>query len=914
MELSATINLLGRLLGDVISELESPDLLDLEEAIRQVAKERRAGEPGAGARLAAQVRDLDPVAARAVAAAFTAYFDLVNLAEEANRVRSLRIRERVDQARPESLADTLAVLKGRKLPAATVQALLDRLKVELVLTAHPTEAKRRTVLSKLQRIARSLRALYYTDLLPRERAAHLAAIKAEIVGLWLTNRNRTARPAVTDEVRTNLYFVEEIFWRALPRIERELADAVAEHYPQLRPPRGWLTLASWVGGDRDGNPNVTAAVTAETLRLHRGLAVERHRETLQDLARRLSFDGRRVPASPALAAWIDSRRPFPPHTAYIEDRYGDELYRLALGLLAHDLEEASRDDMAARLLSRLPHVARARVEDIAVPLTEVAASAPPAAVSHTGLDDVAAPSLALLEQQLDIFGLHAARLDLREDSARLTATLSEILRALGWAQDYDRLPAQEQVSLLTHWLDDQRPSGLSDHAGVTVETSETWALFRLIARAQHVYGPELLGPFIISMTRSPADVLTVMLLARWAGCAPGLQIAPLFETIDDLQAADAILERLFSVPSYRHHLAAGGGEQMVMIGYSDSNKDGGYLAANWALYEAQERITAVCARQGVTLTIFHGRGGTVARGGGPANRAIRAQPPGTIEGRFRVTEQGEVIASRYADPDLAHRHLEQIVSAVLLASAAPETHESPPAAPHWRSAMTQMAAAARGEYRALVFDTPGFVDFWRAVTPIDEISNLRIGSRPTARRGGGLKPTAIRAIPWVFSWMQSRFNLPGWYGLGTGLTAAPRDALREMYAQWPFFRALLDNAEMSLLKADMDIAALYVDLADDGPDARALFARIRAEFDRTQAAILAITGQRDLMAADPVIQRSVILRNPYVDPLNFIQVEMLRRLRRAGAGLTMDETELNALREVVTLTINGIAAGLRNTG
>jgi phosphoenolpyruvate carboxylase len=922
MELSATINLLGRLLGDVISELESPELLDLEERIRQSAKDRRGGEPGAGSRLTAQVRELDVESARAVAAAFTAYFDLVNLAEEANRVRSLRVRERVDQARPESLDDTLATLKRQGVSAKEIGALLGRLRVELVLTAHPTEAKRRTVLSKLQRISRSLRALYYTDLLPRERESHLSAIKAEVVGLWLTNRNRTARPAVTDEVRTNLYFIDEIFWRALPRIERELSLAVARYYPSLQAPHGWLTLASWVGGDRDGNPNVTAAVTAETLRLHRGLAVERHRETLADLARRMSFDVRRVPATDSLRRWIESRRPFPAHAAYLEERYGDELYRLALSLLAHDLEAASRDDMTARLLSQMPHEARARIEQITGPLDDITAAAPEAVTAHSGLPYGDAPSLELMRQQLDIFGLQAARLDLREDSARLVATLSEILRALDWSRDFGGLSVAEQVIALTGWLQEPRPAGLSDHAGVTVESSETWALFRLIARVQQVYGPELLGPFIISMTRSEADILIVMLLAHWAGCTPGMQVAPLFETIDDLQAAPRILERLFALDLYRQHLAAGGGEQMVMIGYSDSNKDGGYLAANWALYEAQEAITTVCAQASVPLTIFHGRGGTVARGGGPANRAIRAQPPGTVGGRFRVTEQGEVIASRYADPDLAHRHLEQVVSAVLLASASKESYESPRAADHWRAGMKTMAEAARSEYRSLVYDTPGFIDFWRAVTPIDEISTLRIGSRPTARRGGGLKPTAVRAIPWVFSWMQSRFNLPGWYGLGTGLTAAPIDLLREMYRQWPFFRAMLDNAEMSLLKADMDIAALYVELADEVEGAQAMFARIRAEFDRTQAAILSISGQRELMSADTVIQRSIILRNPYVDPLNFIQVEMLKRLRaeadeeasgvrRQASG---EEQDLEALRDVITLTINGIAAGLRNTG
>jgi len=916
MELSATIHLLGRLLGEVICELESPGLLETEERIRQAAKDRRAAEQDASARLTRQVHALDAGSARAVAAAFTAYFDLVNLAEEANRVRSLRVRERVDLARPESLDDTFAEFRRKRIPATSISALLERLKVELVLTAHPTEAKRRTVLSKLQRIARSLRALYYTDLLPREREAHLAAIKAEITGLWLTNRNRTSRPAVTDEVRTNLYFIDEIFWRALPRVERELADAIARHYPQLSAPRGWLTLASWVGGDRDGNPNVTAEVTAETLRLHRGLAVERHRETLQDLARRLSFDERRAPATPVLADWVAARRPLPPHAAFLEERYGHEIYRLALSLLAGDLEEASRDDMTTRLLSQTPHVARARVEDVASPLDEIAAALPVPATAHPGLSFSDAPSIAQAQQQLDIFGLHAARLDLREDSARLSAALSEIVRALGWAQDFERLPPAEQVDRLVAWLSAPRPAGLAHRAGVTVETSETWALFTLIARVQRVYGPELLGPFIISMTRGPADVLGAMLLARWAGCAPGLQITPLFETIGDLQASAGILERLFGLPVYQAHLTAGGGEQVVMIGYSDSNKDGGYLAANWALYEAQERITEVCGRHGVTLTLFHGRGGTVARGGGPANRAIRAQPPGTVEGRFRVTEQGEVIASRYADPDLAHRHLEQIVSAVLQASVAPGA-EAPEPAVRWRSAMSTMAEAARQAYRSLVYDTPGFIDFWRAVTPIDEISALHIGSRPTARRGGGLQPTAIRAIPWVFSWMQSRFNLPGWYGLGAGLAAASPEVLGEMYHSWPFFRALLDNAEMSLLKADMDIAALYVQLAGDVPDAAAIFERIRSEFERTRAAILAISGQRDLMSADPVIQRSVILRNPYVDPLNFIQVEMLRRLRAAVAEdhpSANDAEELNALRDVITLTINGIAAGLRNTG
>jgi phosphoenolpyruvate carboxylase len=423
-------------------------------------------------------------------------------------------------------------------------------------------------------------------------------------------------------------------------------------------------------------------------------------------------------------------------------------------------------------------------------------------------------------------------------------------------------------------------------------------------------------------------VLTVLLLAQWTDCAGGLSIAPLFETVDDLESAPDTLRELFALDAYRAHLATCNHHQMVMIGYSDSNKDGGYLAANWALYQAQETLAAVCREHGVTLTLFHGRGGSVARGGGPANRAIRAQPPGTVNGRFRLTVQGEVISAQYGNPHLAHRNLEQLVNAVLLASSPSPPGSSPNKRgesdflSHWeragvRAAMDHMAAAARQEYRALVYETSGFLDFWEAATPLDEIGRLRIGSRPTSRPGqasaSSQEPRVlkIRAIPWVFSWMQSRFNLPGWYGLGTGLAAGEISALKEMYQSWPFFQALVDNTEMSLLKADMGIAALYADLVPDKTLSHQIFARIRAEYDRTHEQVLAITGHAALMDADPTIQKAVQLRNPYVDPLNYLQVEMLRRLR---ALPDPESDEAQALREVIVVTINGIAAGLRNTG
>lgn len=913
MEISETIHLLGDLLGEVIRARESPALFESEERLRRQALVRRNGSDVAAvaeaeAALVAEVQAHTADTARVMARAFTLYFDLVNLAEEAERVRALRRRER--EAGPgyeESLFDTFARLKQRGVSAEQMADLLRSLHIELVLTAHPTEAKRRTNLSKLGRIHAALQQLQTGDPLPREAESLRAAIRAEITALWLTDLARTARPAVTDEVRTAMYYVGEVFWQALPRMYAELEAALREHYPGLSAPPRWLTLASWMGGDRDGNPNVTVAITAETLRLHRGLAVTRHQEALQDLARRLSLSARWAAPPPELQAWLRTRLSgeVPAHITYLANRYAAEPYRLALSILAAELEQAAHDNMAARLLGTGEHQPLAQLSHLKPPLDLMARSLPP---------ELAGGEFQAQRRRLDIFGLHAARLDVREESLRLTATLGELLRGLDLDANFARNPEGERCATLDRLLAEPTPAALAANAGITRDAAETWGLFQLIARTRRIYGDEMLGPFIISMTRGPADVLTVLLLARWAGCADGLFIVPLFETVDDLDAAPRILAALFAQPAYRHHLATCGNEQMVMIGYSDSNKDGGYLAANWALYQAQETITRVCDEHGVRLTLFHGRGGTVARGGGPANRAIRAQPPGTVRGRFRMTEQGENLALRYANPELAHRHLEQIVSAVLLASV-PTEDGGPSSAvlPEWRSALAEMAAVARREYRALVYETPGFVEFWRTATPVDEISRLRIGSRPTARRAGGLQVANVRAIPWVFSWMQSRFNLPSWYGLGAGLHSRISNLhfLRELYAGWPFFRALIDNAEMSLMKADMEIAALYTALVPDRALAEALFGRIRAEFDRTRDAVLAINGQPELLAGNPIIRRSILRRNPYVDPLNFLQVEMLRRLR---ALPDPESAEAEALREVIVLTINGIAAGLRNTG
>ncbi|HEU0297173.1 MAG TPA: phosphoenolpyruvate carboxylase [Anaerolineales bacterium] len=900
MDLSQNIHLLGDLLGKVIAELESPALFEIEERIRALAKAWRGGDSGAAEGLHKEVSALRNEDARVIAAAFAIYFDLVNLAEENHRVQLLRQREDESYPAPirESIGEAFAILKESGVTPEQMAALLGELSIELVLTAHPTEARRRTVLSKTERITHLLKLLNQNSLSQRERDDSIKALHAEISALWLTDRARGDKLTVTDEVRTGLYYIDAYLWNTIPRLYDDLEIAIQKYYPGLTIPRRWLTLGSWIGGDRDGNPFVTFEVTAETLRLHRGLAVENHRRTFQELGRRLSISSNRIPPPRALVEWIEKRRPFPDHVAYIEQRYATEPYRLVLSLLANDLAEASRDDMKRHLLGQHPHRAHVDEDRLLEPL-ELMVSTLPARLAHDEIETAL--------QKVRVFGLHVARLDLREDSGRLNAALSEILRALKVEPDFENLPPEERTQLLARLINEPPPN-LSNHPGVTSATAETWSLFQLIGRTSDVYGSELLGPFVISMTHAAADVLTVLLLAKWAGCKTMPQIVPLFESIQDLKDAPGILESLFVLDVYRSQLESHHNEQMVMIGYSDSNKDGGYLMANWSLYQAQEEITRIAQKHKVKLTIFHGRGGTIARGGGPANLAIRAQPAGSINGRFRLTEQGEIIASRYANPDLAHRHLEQITNAVILASA-PQNEERVPA--KWRTALKEMSKVAFHAYRELVYETPGFIQFWESATPLDEIKRLQIGSRPAARAKTGAV-NQIRAIPWVFSWMQSRFNLPGWYSLGTGLASLnDLSLLQEMYDGWAFFRTLLNNSEMSLLKADINISTLYVSLVPDKKLADEIFGIIRAEYDRTRKAVLAISRHTALLELEPVTQQAIQLRNPYVDPLNYIQVETLRRVRSLQ---DQESAEAKSLREVMALTINGIAAGLRNTG
>lgn len=891
--LGAEIRALGAALGRVISRLEGATTFETVETLRKLAKARRGGAEGAAKRLAQVVAALPAADAFNQTMAFTLYFELVNLAEENFRVHLLRERRRAwlrGESGPqrESIDTAIAELKARGVAPAELQALLDRVAIELVFTAHPTESKRRTLLEKLRRLSHVLRS--------DAALADPACVEREIASLWLTDRNRVERPGVVDEARTGLWYFDTTLFDTLPRLQADLERALAQHYPGVRAPRRWLTFGSWIGGDRDGNPNVTADVTAEVLTLHRRLAIEKLRLSARELGRTLTVSDRRDCVSPELRKLLRKHVHLARHVEELSRRYPHEPYRLLLTVVRTQLTRAVErlHDSSVLLGEGAPELTRSDIEEtLAVIRASLAAGR--GAVLIGG-------ELEAMQERLDVFGLHTARLDLRQHSSPHEAAVRELLGR----DDYARLDEPAKCAVLQDALSAAKPLTADAVTRLSSATRHVVEPLLLAKRAAERFGVEALGIYIISMTDGVSDLLEVELLQRCAGTA--LPIAPLFETLDDLERAPAILRDYFRLPGRRPPA-----HQHVMLGYSDSNKDCGYLTANWALYEAQEAISRVCHEHGVRVTLFHGRGGSIARGGGPAAKAILAQPVGLRNGGIRVTEQGEVLSTRYHDPDLAHRILEQMTYGVLLGAHAAQQPAAVPA--EWRDAMKEMSEAGFAAYKAAVHDDPDFLAFWRAATPIDEIANLKLGSRPTYRKATH-SVADLRAIPWVFSWMQSRFNFPGWFGLGSALEKilwrgpARRRLLRTMYREWPFFASLIDNAELTLRKADMGIAALYAELVPDARVRKRIFALITDEFARTERAILQVTGRRQLLAAEPVLRRSVELRNPYIDPLNYIQVEMLRRLR--SGGLSPAETE--ATRAVVELTINGISGGLKNTG
>ncbi len=908
--LSGEIRRLGRVLGEVIVKLEGDGILSLEEKLRLLAKKSRAGDVQAEADLAKAIQGLSVTDAGHMAMAFTVYFELVNLAEEAHRIRLLRKRRRGQYAGEggapmrESIGAALRELKQRQVAPEVVQGLLDKLCIELVFTAHPTEAKRRTMLTKLKRLARRL---HDQQSLLQDQITGIVdprALEREITSLWLTDRSRTARPEVMDEVRTGLWYFDTTLWDTIPLLQDEIERALAESYPTVKAPTRWLKFGSWMGGDRDGNPNVTPKVTAGTLMLHRGLALEKFQESLRELSRQLSVSSRLDQISPDLQRLLQNEESLSPHLASLRDRYPQEPYRLALAGLRARLAEAQASEKISQLLEEKP-TPTITTDEIAKTLDVVTGSL----VSHrAGL--LADGELHRLRQQVELFGLSVARLDVRQHSGRHESAVAEVFRVLNIAPDYLVLDEAARVALLVDVIG--RPAPALPASGFTPETGDMVGSIQVLKKALELFGPEAVGAYVISMTHDLSDVLEVLAMQHLVGVS--LDIAPLFETLGDLEAAPGILEQMFTCAPYREHLRARLDHQMVMLGYSDSNKDCGYLTANWALFQAQETISRVCRKYQLGLTLFHGRGGSIARGGGPAAKAILAQPCGLYDAKIRVTEQGEVLSTRYHDPDLAFRIIEQMVYGVLLGAHAAQSEVHVPEA--WRTAMTEMSRLAYEAYHALVHRDPGFIEFWRTGTPIEEISGLKLGSRPTFRKATK-SVEDLRAIPWVFSWMQSRFVFPGWYGLGSALekfsAKGPEQAelLCTMYKEWMFFRATIDNAQLTLLKADMRIAFHYALLVPDEALRVRIFDTIAEEFSRTEHAILAITGQKALLERELVLARSVQLRNPYIDPLNYIQVEMIRRLRRIE---DKQSDEAAAIRAVIELTINGVSGGLKNTG
>ena len=918
--LSEDIHLLGDTLGRVIRRQAGIEVFDLVEGVRALAKARRVDDdPAIDQLLQQRINNLSVYRAGLVARSFAVYFELVNLAEEKHRVRVLRARERRAYPQPirESIAAAIERLYQLDLDEFEMQRLLDRLRIEMVFTAHPTQAQRRTVLSKLRRISDALHEMEARDLLPSEEREILQHIRSEITSLWLTNRNRTGPFTVEDEVKTGLYYFSDAIWHVIPQVYEGMRRALKEHYPSVTVPDRFLTFGSWIGGDRDGNPNVTANVTAETLRLHRGLAIEEHRPHIQNLTRALSMSEQLSKISDELQTALARVNYEAEHVAYLRARYPDEPFRLLLAILRQDLAEATAGDMVGRLKGehnrpiRLQHL-----EDLLTPLSIVENG-----LKAGNMEDINVADLRHICDQARVFGLHVGCLDIRQFSEYNTAVLDELLRKLGRHEGFGELDDAGRCLVLDEQLAAPVPdfSSLSD---LSPETEETLNLFRVLSRAVTFYGAELIGTYIVSMTHGPADVLAPLLLAYWHGLClqpdtdvEGLSFSPLFETRDDLRDAPEVMATLFHHSYYGRHLARLNWQQIIMIGYSDSNKDAGYLAANWELYQAQERLAECCHKHDVVLSLFHGRGGTIARGGGPANRAILAQPPGSVGARIRITEQGEVIEERYGHPAIARRHLEQVVHAVLISSIPDyyDTHNQPK--PAWREVMDELAALSYRAYRALIYENPELLEYWQQATPIHEISRMRIGSRPS-RRTSSATFTSLRAIPWGFSWMQSRHVLPGWYGVGAALSEYGRNPdqlklLQEMYQMWPFFKVVIDNAQVSLVKADMGIARLYAQLVEDEGIRERIFGEIERAFNETCAWVLRVTDQRELLDNDPIIKLSVKRRNPYIDPMNFIQVNLLRRFRFLP---DQESPKRDELLQTIFLTVNGIASGLKNTG
>lgn len=899
------VRILGNLLGNVLSSQSDESVLRYVEELRSAAKELRTDGSSDHRRLFfEQVKRIPEEHRTSVIKAFSLYFQLINIAEQNHRIRRKREYERASGSAPQrgSLRSALKALKEHGITASEMESLIHELGVELVLTAHPTEAMRRTVLDKHQIIAESLEKFDDPLLSTRELANLEKQLTAEIVGLWQTRPVRKERITVLDEVRNGLYFLDEILFDVLPGIHLELEEQLRAFYPdhQWNVPNV-LRFGSWMGGDRDGNPSVTAKLTFETLILHFDLAMRKYESAIIQLGKDLSQSYEITGANEELLSSLNVNEiPDEPYRQKVEQIHSrlaatKNLYHgeAAPGTYYDGPEEFLAD---IRLLESSLHANKGK--------------------------EIADVKVRPLIMQIELFGFHMAVLDIRQHSEVHENAIAELFDK-AQIGPYKTLEEQDKIKVLTQLLQEPRPVA-SPFATFSPETQEALDVFHTIRRSHELFGPDCIQNYLISMAEGVSDMLEVLLLSKEAGLfsweADGsvrssLNVCPLFETIEDLRAAPEIIGRLFSNAVYRKQLEARGNLQEIMLGYSDSNKDGGYLTANWELYKSQKSMYAAATQHGISLKFFHGRGGALGRGGGPVERSIYSQPPEALHGKVKITEQGEVISQRYSHPEIAKRSLEKAVSAVLVGSMNIQTESMQNTERRWAEMMERLSQDSFTAYQDFVYRNPDFLTYFHQATPLELIGDMNIGSRPSKRKKSA-RIQDLRAIPWVFSWTQNRHLLPAWYGFGTALhkfTASEPSAMahfQKMYKHWPFFNALIENIQMALAKADMLIAEEYAGLVDDREMAADLFAKVREEYERTKKMVLSITGSHDILQNSPVIRESIRLRNPYVDPLSYFQVFLLQKMKAEQD----DEEKFKQHRDDVLLTINGIASGLRNIG
>jgi phosphoenolpyruvate carboxylase len=887
------VRTLGTMVGDLIREQCGDELFEFVETARQRSIRRREDNEKPGEELARLVENLDPKQALQVVRSFSTYFQMVNTAEKVHRIRRRReYLSDVGDYQPGGFEDILVKLKASGMTLEDLQDLINSLRIEPVFTAHPTEPTRRTILRKEQQIVRRLVELLNPTMTAQERHVALENIRLLITTGWQTDEHPSEHMTVADELEHVLFFLTDVLYRAIPAYYEDMEHAVVRIYGEEAGKLDMPVLvqfASWVGGDMDGNPNVNAKTIRATLARQRSLILDLYYKECASLSAKLSQATDRIEVSDEMLRRSDEYRGVFQNAYHaVPARHRNMPYRVFLRLIQQRLQSTFDDDI-------FPYE---KVTQFRADIQLIADSLEDNKGQHAGLF-----SVRRLLRRIDTFGFHMITLDVRQDAEVHRDVVGECLGEDDWSEQSPEYRARRLVIAIRNR--ESLPTSLSTKARKTI------AVFQAIAFCRRKYGRKAIGPYIISMTKGADDILSVLLLAQWGELHDKkwrvpLDITPLLETVDDLHAGPEIMKSLLSTDLYREHLAYRKDRQMIMIGYSDSNKDGGLASARWALQNAQITLVEAVESQGIELTLFHGRGGTISRGGSKTHVAVLGAPPGTVNGRLRVTEQGEIINEKYGLRGIALRTLEQVTGSVALATAIPRHRGNDE--PDWHDMMDVIADESRRAYRKLVYETPGFYEYFRKATPIDLIERMRIGSRPSSRRSqSGIED--LRAIPWVFSWTQSRCMLPGWYGIGTGFRKAAEqfddDAYRNMFAEWYFMRALTADAQMVLAKADLGITKLYSELAGDLHEQ--FFPIIEQEYELTHDLILEYTGAEMLLEGDSTLQRAIMLRNPYVDPMSLMQVDLLARWR---ASNYRDE----ALFDALLASVNGIAQGLQNTG